>query len=315
MTVIKKLTISSSGKINLYLNVSKTLRVDGYHEIKSIMQSISLADELDFEIYNNYGLSRYSSTNGNGNGNGNGISITCNNIDIPLNEKNLVHKAAQLMLKTFGLLKKYNVKININKSIPVSSGLAGGSSNAAATILAINKVFNLKLTADELVNLAGSVGSDVPFCLSGGTALVEGRGEKISELPDLPFYWVVVAVNGKKFSSGDVYDKFDLIGKEKKSIHQQLVDNINKKDYTKFFSGLDNDLERVVIVEDKMVEIIKKKAVELGAFASQMTGSGPAVFAFCPDLKTAKRVYSGLGEISNKVFLTCTTPGSQNIVN
>ena len=193
--------------------------------------------------------------------------------------------------------------------------MAGGSSNAAATLLALNEIFNLKLSCEELINLGDRVGSDVPFCLSGGTALVEGKGEKISRLPDLPFYWIVIAVNGKKFSSGDVYDKFDLIGVERKPVHHQLIDNLISKNYVEFFSRLDNDLERVVIVEDKMVEIIKKKAVELGAFASQMTGSGPAVFAFCPDLKTAKRVYAGLGEISNKVFLTSTTPESQNMIS
>ncbi len=309
MTTIKRLTISSSGKINLYLNVSKNLRNDGYHEIKSIMQSIGLCDEINFKVYNNIGLIRRDIINGNG------ISITCDNVDIPLNEKNLVHKAAHLILKTFGFIENYNVDINIKKTIPVSSGLAGGSSNAAATILALNQLFNLKLSDEELIGLGDRVGSDVPFCISGGTALVEGKGEKISKLPDLPFYWIVIAVNGKKFSSGDVYDKFDLIGKQKNSIHQNLVECLINKNYKDFFKKLENDLEKVVSVEDKMVSIIKRKAIELGAFASQMTGSGPAVFAFCPDLQTARKVYSGLGKISNKVFLTCTTPKSQDIIN
>ena len=129
------------------------------------------------------------------------------------------------------------------------------------------------------------------------------------------FYWVVVAINGKKFSSGDVYDKFDLIGKSKKSVHDTLVKNLVKKNYQDFFRSLDNDLEGVVVCEDNMVTVLKNRALGLGAFASQMTGSGPAIFAFCEDLKIARNVHYGLCELSDKVFLTYTTPFSQSIMN
>lgn len=317
MTLNKKLTLCASGKINLYLNVKKNGRADGYHEIKSIMQSISLSDELNFEIsHKSHSLNQNLNHNANKDNNivSNGISITCNTMDIPLGEKNLVHKAALLILKKFNLETKYNIKININKSIPVGAGLAGGSTNAAATLIALDKIFNLDITMDKLLELGNEVGSDVPFCISGGTALVEGKGEKISKLPDLPFYWVVLSSNGKKFLSGDVYDKFDLIGKERDSVHDRLVNNLLDRNFTDFFTGLDNDLERVVIVEDKMVALLKEKAISLGAFAAMMTGSGPTVFAFCSDLKAAKRVYKGLKELSNKVFLTYTTPDSLNFI-
>jgi 4-diphosphocytidyl-2C-methyl-D-erythritol kinase len=241
--------------------------------------------------------------------------ISCNNIDIPLNEKNLVHKAAYLVMEKFNLGPKYNIKINIEKQIPVGAGLAGGSTNAAATLLAMDRLFNLKLSGAELIDIGNQVGSDVPFCISGGTALIEGKGEIISKLPDLPFYWVVLAINGKKFSSGDVYDKFDLVGKSKKTVHKNLLEKLANCQYGEFFTGLENDLERVVVLEDKMVTILKNKAVKSGAFASMMTGSGPAVFAFCDDLAIAKKVYAELGEISNKVYLTHTTPNSQNFLN
>jgi 4-diphosphocytidyl-2-C-methyl-D-erythritol kinase len=364
MTINKKLTINSAGKINLYLNVSKNLRPDGYHEIKSIMQSVSLYDELHFEVFQNNGLiepentcggeisGNYCSSAGSYNFNGPGdslagssnannaggdvgiskdnsshrasnaslngeksIIISCNNIDIPLNEKNLVHKAAYLVMKKYNLGKKYNIRINIKKRIPVGAGLAGGSTNAAATILALDRLFDLKLSGAELIDIGNQVGSDVPFCISGGTALIEGKGEIISKLPDLPFYWVVLAINGKKFSSGDVYDKFDMVGKSKKTAHKKLLEKMAKGQYREFFTKLDNDLEKVVVLEDKMVTILKNKAVECGAFASMMTGSGPAIFAFCEDLVIAKKVYAGLGEISNKVYLTYTTPNSQNFLN
>jgi 4-diphosphocytidyl-2-C-methyl-D-erythritol kinase len=317
MTLNKKITLSASGKINLYLNVKKNGRVDGYHEIKSIMQSISLSDELNFEIsHKSRSLNQNPRHNANEDNNivSNGISITTNTIDIPLGEKNLVHKAALLILKKFDLEKKYNIKININKSIPVGAGLAGGSTNAAATLIALDKIFNLDISMDKLLELGNEVGSDVPFCISGGTALVEGKGEKISKLPDLPFYWVVLSSNGEKFLSADVYNKFDLIGKERDSVHDRLVSNLLDRNFTDFFAGLDNDLERVVTIEDRMVASIKEKAISLGAFAAMMTGSGPTVFAFCSDLKAAKRVYKGLEELSNKVFLTYTTPDSLNFI-
>lgn len=319
MTRSKKLTVNSAGKINLYLNVSKNLRADGYHEIKSIMQSVSLYDELHFEVSGNYDLKSADRIDDDGTGSSSGgdkgIMISCNNIDIPLNEKNLVHKAAHLVMKKFNLGLKYNIKINIEKQIPVGAGLAGGSTNAAATLLAMDRLFNLKLSGAELIDIGNQVGSDVPFCISGGTALIEGKGEIISKLPDLPFYWVVLAINGKKFSSGDVYDKFDLVGKSKKTVHKSLLEKLANCQYGEFFTGLENDLERVVVLEDKMVTILKNKAVKSGAFASMMTGSGPAVFAFCDDLAIAKKVYAELGEISNKVYLTHTTPSSQNFLN
>ena len=299
------LKIRASGKINLYLNVTKNGRDDGYHEIKSIIQSVSLSDELTFEI-----LKR---KNNHRSENKNGIYITCNNEDIPLDEKNLVHKAAALILDNYNLRDKYSIIINIEKHIPVCAGLAGGSTNAAATLVALDKLFNLSLKVDDLMCLAGEVGSDVPFCLKGGTILAEGRGEKLSELPHLPFYWIILATNGKKFLSRDVYGKFDLIGVEKKSTHKELINNIMEKEFGDFFGKLKNNLEDIVVIEDKEVLAVKEKASELGAIAAQMTGSGPTVFAFCNDLKTALDVYEGLKSLSSRVFLSHTTPNSLTI--
>ena len=297
--------LKASGKINLYLNVEKNGRNDGYHEIKSIMQSIGLSDELTFEI-----IEKDTGVKSEG---GNGIYIECNNEDIPLDEKNLVHKAAALIMDMYDLSKKYSVKISIEKYIPVCAGLAGGSTNAAATLVALDKLFGLGMKLGDLINLAGKVGSDVPFCIKGGTILATGRGEKLSELPQLPFYWVVLATNGKKFLAKDVYNKFDLIGEEKKSIHRELANNIIERNFTNFFKNLQNSLESVVAVEDKNILTIKERAYELGAIAAQMTGSGSTVFAFCDDLATATRVYEGLKPASSKVFLTHTTPGSLTI--
>ncbi len=297
--------LRASGKINLYLNVSKNGRNDGYHEIKSIMQSISLSDELTFEISKIKSNPEPPCKNG--------IYITCDNEDIPLDEKNLVHKAAALILDRYNLRGKYSVNINIEKHIPVCAGLAGGSTNAAATLVAMDKLFGLNMDIKALMNLAGKVGSDVPFCLRGGTVLAEGRGEKLSELPHLPFYWIIIATNGGKFLSKDVYEKFDLVGEEKKSIHTELVNNIVERKFSNFFKKLRNDLEDVVAIEDRAINGIKSRAHKLGAIATQMTGSGPTVFAFCDDLKTAIGVREGLKTVTSRVFLSHTTPDSLTV--
>jgi len=299
------LKLRASGKINLYLNVTKNGRTDGFHEIKSIMQSISLSDELTFKVLR--------SKKNHGSENKNGIYITCNNEDIPLDEKNLVHKAAAQILDNYGLRDKYSVVINIEKHIPVCAGLAGGSTNAAATLVALNKLFELNIKAADLMQLAGEVGSDVPFCVRGGTTLAEGRGEKLSELPHLPFYWIILATNNAKFLSRDVYEKFDMVGVEKRSIHRELVDNIIEKRFSEFFKKLKNDLEEVVVIEDREILVLKEKASELGAVATQMTGSGPTVFALCDNLKTAAEVYNGLEPLSTNVFLSHTTPNSLTV--
>lgn len=301
------LKLRASGKINLYLNVSKNGRNDGFHEIKSIMQSISLSDDLTFKISaNNKNIELPYN---------NGIYITCNNENIPLDEKNLVHRAAALILDEYDLRGKYSVNINIEKYIPVCAGLAGGSTNAAATLVALDKLFNLGMKIEDIINLAGKVGSDVPFCIKGGTVLAEGRGEKLSELPHLPFYWIILATNGGKFLSKDIYCKFDLIGKEKEPIHGELIRNITERKFGSFFKKLQNDLEDIVIFEEKEILAIKEKAYELGAIATQMTGSGPTVFAFCDDLKTAVGVYEGLKPVSSEVFLSHTTPNSLTLYN
>ena len=306
METKKCLKLKASGKINLFLNVAKDGRSDGYHEIKSIMQSISLSDELTFTISRNTITNARDSLNG--------ISITSYNVDIPIDQKKQVNKDTMLLINTFNLHSKYNIVINIEKHIPVCSGLAGGSTNAAATLIALNKLLNLGIDHGNLIRLAGKVGSDVPFCISGGTVLAEGRGEKLQVLPDLPFFWVTLATNGKKFHSRDIYEKFDRIGKEKKSIHKELVNNISNKNYKGFFGNLSNDLEDVATKEDAGIINIKEKALKLGADTVQMTGSGPTVFAICEDLITAKRVFEGLKSSSVKTYLSHTTPECINLI-
>ena len=306
MKAQKELKVRASGKINLYLNVSKHHRSDGYHEIKSIMQSIGLSDELTFKVTDN--------GNTKDTINPNGIYITSNDINIPLDERNIVHKAAAIILDEFRFRGKYKIEINIKKHIPVCAGLAGGSTNAAATLVALNEIFGLNLKYPRLIKLAALVGSDVPFCIKGGTVLAEGRGEKLSQLPDLPFYWVVLTTDERKLHTKDIYEMFDLVGVQAKPKHRELVRDIKEKQYDRFFEKLENDLEKVAVIEDGKVDSLKEKVRSLGADITQMTGSGPTVFAFCSDLTAARKVYNGLKAQSEKAILTHTTPYSQVIV-
>jgi 4-diphosphocytidyl-2-C-methyl-D-erythritol kinase len=301
----KELTVRAAGKINLYLNVSKKLRIDGYHEIKSIMQSIGLSDELTFRVS---GSRKVLDT-----GNPNGIYITSDDINIPLDEKNHVHKAAAVILDEYKLRGRYKLEINIKKHIPVCAGLAGGSTNAAATLVALNKIFNLNIRYPALLRMAALVGSDVPFCIKGGTVLSEGRGERLLQLPDLPFYWLVLATDGKKLHSKDIYEMFDLVGQAVKPIHRELLRDIKKKEYDNFFKKLENDLEKVVVMEDKKVQFLKDKSIELGAIAAQMTGSGPTVFALCKDLVSARSILNQLKSYADRLILTHTASNSLSI--
>jgi len=300
------LKVRASGKINLYLNVSKHTRSDGFHDIKSIMQSIGLSDELVFKISERNGTPDKNNLNG--------IYITSDNINIPLDEKNHVHKAAAIILDDFKLRGKYRIDIHIKKNIPVCAGLAGGSSNAAATLIALDKMFGLDIKYQKMLRLAAIVGSDVPFCLKGGTVLAEGRGDRLRQLPDIGFYWIVLATDGRKLHTKDIYEMFDLVGKQGDPKYRELVKDIREERLGDFFGGIENDLEKVVVTEDNRVKLIKDKAMSLGALASQMTGSGPTVFAVCGDLVSARKVYDGLESVAERVFLTHTSPNSMVVL-
>lgn len=310
MREAKKEKVFAAGKINLYLNVRKATRADGFHDIKSIMQSISLYDELDFSVKN-----KKLSSEDEESGDTTGISITSNEVELPLGQKNLVHKAALLLLQRYNLENKYDISINIHKSIPISAGLAGGSTNAAATLVCLERMLDLNIGKDRLLTIADEVGSDVPFCLFGGTVLAEGKGDMLTRLPDLPFYWVIIASDGKKFLSREVYEKFDLSGVERSSNEKKLVKLLKNKEFGSFFKSMENDLETVVIEEDNKVKELKSSSLRSGAFATQMTGSGPTVFSFCRDLKTARSVKDSLSDISEKVFLAHTIPYSLNFIS
>lgn len=272
-------SLVSPAKINLYLEIIGD-RPDGFHELVMILQSIELADRLDIKP---------SDTQD--------IYIHCDHPQVPTDETNLAYRAAQLMCDVFpDVYANYGgVSIKIEKNIPVAAGLAGGSGNAAAVLVGINMMWELGLTQPELQELAAKLGSDIPFCISGGTAIATGRGEKLDALKDLDNIWVVLAkydnisvstpwaykTYRQQYSESYVSDTEGIKSRTAKVRSSPLVHAISYKDSSKIGELLNNDLEKVVLPEYPQVGELKSAFPAQDVLGTMMSGSGPTVFALC----------------------------------
>jgi len=281
--------VKANAKINLYLNILEK-RKDNYHNISSVMQSIDLSDDLIFF--------KKSS----------GIKIVCNDLNLPVDERNLIYKSAKLLITKFFKLDSSGVLIILKKRIPLASGLGGGSADAAATLIGINKLLDLDLSDSELIKIGSSIGSDVPFCLIGGTVIVEGKGEKITPLESLKDIWTVLIKPSYDFLTKDIYNKYDEIGSPCLNDINKFVKSFNAKELIKKFSMIENCLEKIVEKDHEIIPILKKKAMESGALATVMTGSGPTVVALCEDFDSALNVYSKLSKEVDEIYVSSTCP-------
>ncbi|MBR3966649.1 MAG: 4-(cytidine 5'-diphospho)-2-C-methyl-D-erythritol kinase [Clostridia bacterium] len=266
-------------KINLYLDVTKK-RDDGFHDIKSIMQSVSLCDELEI---------RLSEQTDN--------SLICNVPGIPTDSSNLIIKATDAYRKAIN--KSFGIHINLNKMIPSSAGLAGGSSDAAATLRILNKLNKKPLDEPMMLEIATSVGSDVPFCYVGGTVLCEGRGEKLTRLDDCPNMHIVIAIKGDGVSTPIAYKAVDETygdfssSRDEGRIEKLLV-GLKESNNTQIYSGTYNIFESVVEKERPFVGQIKSCMLNSGAVISMMSGSGPSVFGIFTEEKQAENAKKSL---------------------
>jgi len=254
-------------KINLCLDVTGK-RENGYHDVAMIMQSISVYDWIYMKRTHE-------------------VSITMSaNLDyVPIDEKNLMVRAAKLMFQKYGL--PGGLMMRLEKKIPVAAGLAGGSSDAAAVIRGINSIFKLNLTEQELCDLGAQLGADIPFCVHGGTQLAEGIGEKLTKLPSAPHFYVVLVKPSFSVSTPVVYQGYDQLTEIEHPDIQKMIDGINNGNGKTVLDNLGNVLEEVTIPMHPIIEAIKKDLLAAGAEGAMMSGSGPTVFALFSGKKSA----------------------------
>ncbi len=276
-----RLLEKAPAKINLSLDVLYK-RPDGYHEVEMIMTTIDLADRLEFTLLES-----------------DEVHIVSHNRFVPDDQRNLAYQAAVLLKRRYSVKK--GVSIKIAKMIPVAAGLAGGSSDAAATLRGLNKLWNLRLSMDELAQLGAEIGSDVSFCVYGGTALARGRGERIQHLPVPPTCWVVLAKPYIGVSTADVYRRLDVSN----ILHPRtelMIHALEKADFKGVCENLGNVLEDVTLRVHPEVASIKEQMKRFGADAVLMSGSGPTVFGLVQHDSRMQRVYNGLRGFCDQVF-------------
>jgi 4-diphosphocytidyl-2-C-methyl-D-erythritol kinase len=278
-----RMSVKAPAKVNLTLDVLGK-RADGYHEVEMVMTTVDLADRIDIYPRDDQR-----------------ITLDCSACFVPLGERNHVYQIAQIVKNRLGIKK--GVHFYIHKRIPVAAGLAGGSSDAAAAIRGLNQLWNLGLSVEEMAELGSEVGSDVAFCVHGGTALARGRGEQIIPLPPPPSFWVILAKPPIGVSTAEVYGKVEMgeISKyQAKSL--QMVHAIQERNYQAVYQSLGNHLEAVTLSLHPEVRRIKEQMVRFGADAALMSGSGPTVFSLVDKESRVCRIYNGLRGFCKDVY-------------
>ncbi len=262
------LRLRAQGKINLGLDVTG-IREDGYHEVRMVMQTVGLYDRIILEKTKEPG-----------------IVITANLPYVPTNENNLMYKAAKLLIDEFGITE--GIRMDLNKFIPVAAGMAGGSTDAAAVLFGINKMFGLKLTRRQLMERGVTLGADVPYCIMRGTALAEGIGEELTRLRPMPDCGIVIAKPGVNVSTKLVYEKLDMDGVKKHPNIDAIITALKDGDIGGVAANMGNVLEDVTIPMHPVIASIKEDMMARGAINAMMSGSGPTVFGIFTDMEAAR---------------------------
>lgn len=281
-----ELRLKAMAKINLGLDVVRK-REDGYHDLRMIMQTVYLYDQI--ELVKTEERSIRVSTNLN---------------FLPTGEDNLVYKAAKLLMDEFGI--RQGVAISLKKCIPVAAGLAGGSSDAAAVLVGVNRMFQLGLSKKDLMERGVKIGADVPYCIMRGTALAEGIGDVLTRLPDAPDAFVVLAKPPIHVSTAFVYGNLKAGQLESHPDIDAQVQAIRAGDLHQMASLMGNVLETVTIPQYPVISDIKKCMMDCGAVGAMMSGSGPTVFGLFDEEQKAKAAYESLNGngMAKQVFLT-----------
>ena len=275
-----RISLKAAAKINLYLEITGS-RADGYHDLVMILQSIDLCDRVDI---------RKIGTDE--------IQVNCTNPEVPCDRTNLAYKAAALMQSAYPEIG--GMEITIDKQIPMGAGLAGGSTNAAAVLVGIDRLWELGLTQSQICDFAAQLGSDIPFCVTGGTALATGRGEVLSPLPDLKdLIFVICKPRQISISTPWAYQTFRSQGllatspAKEQNFSSQMVAAIatgNESTPKKIGRLLYNDLERAVFPAYPELVALKNKLLDQECLGAMMSGSGSTIFAIAPDLERAQQI-------------------------
>ena len=281
-----KIKLKALGKINLGLDVLGR-RPNGYHDVRMVMQTVYLYDQILLE-----------KTDKEGN------SLETNLFYLPVNENNLAYRAAKMLIDEFAI--KEGVHISLEKHIPVAAGMAGGSSNAAAVLYGMNRLFQLGLTDQELMERGVKLGADVPYCIMRGTVLAEGIGEELTPLPAMPKCHVLLAKPPISVSTQKVYEKLDAQEVTEHPDIDGILLGLQTGDLKKITSSMGNVLENVTITEYPQIERIKDVMKEEGALNAMMSGSGPTVFGIYDDKMLARRAAARIREeqLAKQVHVT-----------
>ncbi len=283
-----KMQLKALAKINLGLDVLRR-REDGYHEVRMIMQTVRIFDRIQIVRQEREG-----------------IRVRTNLYYLPANENNLVYKAAKLLFDEFGL--RGGLSIDLKKYIPVAAGMAGGSSDAAAILYGMNRMYDLGLTQEELMQRGVKIGADVPYCLTRGTALAEGIGEILSPLPPMPPCNILVAKPGISVSTKFVYENLHANELKEHPDIDGILAALRRQDLREMAQCMKegNVLETVTVPAHPVIQKIKDTMEQQGALIALMSGSGPTVFGIFEDRNQARRAMAGIRKerLAKQLFLT-----------
>ena len=281
-----RLELKALGKINLGLDVLGR-RENGYHDVRMVMQTVYLYDRI---------IMKKSKTPG--------IRLETNLYYLPVNENNLAYQAAQMLMDEFYI--EEGVSIQLDKHIPVAAGMAGGSSNAAAVLFGMNRMFSLGLSQKELMERGVKLGADVPYCIMRGTVLAEGIGEILTPLSPMPKCYVLIAKPAISVSTKMVYEKLDSHEIEDHPDIDGILAGLKAGDLKKVAGSMGNVLERVTVDAYPVIDQIKKMMIKEGALNAMMSGSGPTVFGIFEEKATARKAADAIRDarLTKQVYVT-----------
>lgn len=275
MIISEALRIRTNAKVNLFLRVMG-LRADGFHEVETILHGVKLADDLVFDVTDTGRIEIEMVVEGDAIG------------DLPAMETNLIHEAAKLLIEKGA--RNEGIRIEVVKRIPIGAGLGGGSGNAAGALVLLNEIWKTGLSDSLVSQLAAALGSDVPYCIGGGTALAKGRGEQLTRLPGPEGLYFVLGVSRPSLSTGDVFKAWDDIGTPSDVSSAPMTMALGSGDVLEIASLLHNDLEPVVFRLRPELAAKKTKLLDAGALGAAVSGSGPTLFGIASDHDHAQKI-------------------------